>query len=203
MRREPFLMMYADWEEWYMITFSQVPLLASHQHLQIPNKAPLPRHDSAFFSVCVKEEQRTHVHLDYLINLFFLWFQKKRGGGDRENMGTVSHRQRGRDDTQISNSRETKSDDLDISLRRNASRLFSQLKNRVRQTGGERKNKNRIIRRGNRHFEFPVICQIYPQLHLLTGFCVCCGWEELRCDSLYCFAVRPDERQTTNLGHLF
>lgn len=118
-------------------------------------------------------------------------------------MGTVSHRQRGRDDTQISNSRETKSDDLDISLRRNASRLFSQLKNRVRQTGGERKNKNRIIRRGNRHFEFPVICQIYPQLHLLTGFCVCCGWEELRCDSLYCFAVRPDERQTTNLGHLF
>lgn len=58
----------------------------------------------------------------------------------------------------ISNSRKTKSNDLDISFRRNASRLFSQVKNE-RQAGEETegetekgkkqpKNQNRIILRG-------------------------------------------------------
>lgn len=43
-------------------------------------------------------------------------------------MGTLSHMRGGKDDTQISNSKETKSSDLDISLCQNASGLFSQLK---------------------------------------------------------------------------
>lgn len=47
----------------------------------------------------------------------------------------------GKDDTQISNSRKTKSNDLDISLRRNASRLFSQLKNE-RDRRGEKQKQN-------------------------------------------------------------
>ena len=74
---------------------------------------------------------------------------KKKGGKKR----VVSHRQARKNDAQISNSRKTKSHDLDISLRRNASRLFSQLKNERDRQGGERKNKNRIILRGggNKH----------------------------------------------------
>lgn len=46
-----------------------------------------------------------------------------------------------KDDTQISNSRKTKSNDLNISLRWNASRLFSQLKNKRDRQEERRKTK--------------------------------------------------------------
>lgn len=56
-----------------------------------------------------------------LIVDFFFWRLQKKSVG-------VSHTER-KDDTQISDSRKTKSNDLDISLRQNASRLFSRVKN--------------------------------------------------------------------------
>lgn len=73
---EPFFMMYADYEEWYRITFSKVPLLASHQHLQIPNKSLLPtssapRHDFAD-SVCLEEQ------FTWIVSFIFPSYDKER-----------------------------------------------------------------------------------------------------------------------------
>lgn len=83
-----------------------------------PKQSLLP--DMTLLFLCLKEHTRTHTQMFiWLINLFFLWLQK--------NGHSLSHAG-GRDDAQISNSKETKSSDLDISLCQNASGLFSQLK---------------------------------------------------------------------------
>ena len=73
--------------------------------------------------------------LIWIISLIFCFYDKK-----TKKRHSFSHAER-KDDTQISNSRKTKSNDLDISLCRNASRLFSQLKNEGDRQEGRGKTK--------------------------------------------------------------
>lgn len=137
MMRDPFLMMYADDEEWYWITFSPAPLLASREHLHIRNKSQLPDMTLPFPRLPGSEQaraaQHTHIHTrthtltqthtrlfigdSLIINLFLFSIQgaKKR---ERIKNGLFISHAGSRDDTQIRDSTETKWNDLDISLRR-------------------------------------------------------------------------------------
>lgn len=88
-----------------------------------PKQSLLP--DMTLLFLCLKEHTHTHAHAHTHRRssglLIFSFYDYKKNGH------TLSHAG-GKDDTQISNSKETKSSDLDISLCRNASGLFSQLK---------------------------------------------------------------------------
>lgn len=86
------------------------------------------------------DEQHTHIHWDYFIIGCFSWLQ------------SLSDAER-KDDIQISKSRKTKSNDLDILLCRNASSLFSQLKNE-RDRQEERGKTKIVILRGNKHLNY-------------------------------------------------
>lgn len=89
------------------------------------------------YFLCQSQSHYMHIHLDYLINLFFLRLKKNKSHTQREKKTTP----------RINNSRKAnKSYDLDISLRRNASRLFSQLRNeRDRQVGGRGETKIELV----------------------------------------------------------
>lgn len=79
-RWEPsFFMSYADYKEWYEITFSLGPLPASHGHLKIWNKAC-----SQTWLYCFSLFQITHtsIHLGYSFKPLFLWFKRKKGTMD-------------------------------------------------------------------------------------------------------------------------
>lgn len=139
--RDPFLMIYADYEEWYRITFSQAPLLASHEHLQIRNKARSQTWLRCF-PPPVSRSTHTYTHLFIWVSLlsFSFYDSQKKEKKKKSRAQSFSHAGT-RDDTQISDSTETKWNDLDISLCQNASGLFSQLKYETDRWEGEGKTK--------------------------------------------------------------
>lgn len=66
--------MYADYDEWYMISFSQVPLLASPCVFANPKQGQVPTNllrENDFGFVCLKALQgKQHEHI-WIIQLIF------------------------------------------------------------------------------------------------------------------------------------
>lgn len=115
-----------------------------------PKTKPDPRRDS---TVSPSASKNKHKHFTWVLLFILLWLKWE------EEMGCLSRAGK-RDDTQIGNSRETKPNDLDISLCGNASGLSTQLKHKGDRQEGKGKTKIDLNLWRNRA-ECPLLCQMY------------------------------------------